>query len=186
MHFLLVLIVMIFGALPAWAEVPSYAVVKEKSALKFFAIQNGAPLEGRFEKFTIDIRFDADQLDKSVIKAEVETGSIITKNDDVSKNIRLPEWLSVEAFPKATFVSKALKRTPLTDDYYAEGDMTIRGKTVPVMLNFSLKQVSTTAIATGYITLKRSAFGVGQGQWAKDDVIHDGVRVEFRVVAERQ
>ncbi len=171
----------------AHADVPAYKLVPTKSILKFFAIQNAAPVEGRFSRFTADIRFDADQLDKSGIEVMVDTGSVQTAHDDVASNLKLPEWLAVEMFPEAKFVSRTISRTPLTDNYFAEGDLTLRGITVPVTVNFQLEHTDeTVAVAKGYATLHRRDFKVGQGQWASDDVIKDEVRVEFRIVAVKQ
>lgn len=177
---------LIFIASPALAEVPAWTVVKEKSALKFFAIQNSAPVEGRFNDFTADIRFDPEHADQSSIAVEVNIASVQVANEDVQKNIILPEWLSAEAFPKAIFKSGKITRTPSSNDYFAEGNLTLRGKTLPVVLNFTLKQTGDVAVATGFVTIKRNEFGVGQGQWTKDDVIKNEVRVEFRIFAEKK
>lgn len=180
------LAIVFFGVSSAHADVPAWQVVKEKSFIKFFAIQNNAPVEGRFSDFTADIRFDADHLDQSHIGIEVATGSVSVANDDVEKTVVLPDWLSVDAFPKAVFKSEKINRTPMTNDYFVEGDLTLRGKTAPVTLNFTLKQTGNVAIATGFVTLRRNAFGVGQGEWQKDDVIKNEVRVEFRIFAEKK
>ncbi len=177
------LAMVILLAAPAWAEAPAYTVVKEKSHLKFFAIQNSAPVGGGFSDFTADIRFDPDHTDQSHINVEVNMGSITVANDDVAKNITLPEWLSTKEFPKAIFKSKKITRTPMSNDYFAEGELTLRGKTAPVILNFTLKHTGNAAIAEGFATLKRKDYGVGQGQWAKDDIIKNEVRVEFRIFA---
>jgi polyisoprenoid-binding protein YceI len=174
----------VLAASPALAaNVPSYAINKDKSVLKFYAIQNGAAVAGNFSDYTAEIKFEPEQLDKSSIKVEVATGSVSVSNADVQKNIVLPDWLSTEAFPKATFVSKKISRTPGTSNYFAEGELTLRGKTAPVTLNFSLTQTGDVAIAKGIATLNRNDYGVGQGQWAKDDVINNAVRVEFRIFA---
>src|SRR5262245_9155201 len=112
-------IAMIMSITPAWAaDLPIYKVIPEKSFLKFFAIQNGAPVQGRFEKFSADIKFDPAQADKSSIMVEVETGSLTASNDDVVKNLKLPEWLATELFPKAVYTSKKISRMPMTDNYY--------------------------------------------------------------------
>lgn len=185
MRFLSLFLISFLFATPSFADVPQYRMIKEKSFLKFIAIQNGAPVGGQFNDFTATIRFDEKNLEQCSIEAEVATGSLAVSNDDVAKNMRLPEWLSIDAFPKATFKSKKFNRTPMTDDYFVEGDMTIRGKTQPATLHFSLKQVENNAIATGYITLKRNQFGVGQGEWQKDDVVKYEVRVEFRIFTEK-
>lgn len=179
-------IVCMAGSVQA-AEVPSYKVIPEKSFLKFYAIQNGAPLEGKFEKFSADIHFDPKQLDKSNIKVEVATGSVVVANDDIEKNLKLPEWLSVDAFPKAVFTCKKISRMPLTDNYYADGELTLHGKILPAVINFQMEHFDDSrAIATGYVTVHRRDFGIGQGEWSRDDVLKDEVRVEFRIVADKQ
>src|SRR5271154_6720261 len=81
-----------FAALADVQPVPSYTLVKEKSFLRFFAIQNGAPVAGEFKDFTADIHFDPKQLDKSSISVEVNTDSISSADDDIVKNLKLPEW----------------------------------------------------------------------------------------------
>ena len=172
---------------PAYAEVPVYKLVNEKSTLKFYAINNGAPVEGQFKKFTADIHFSADKLDESKIKIEVDIASVFADYDEVMKSLVSKDWLAADAFPKAVFSCEKLSRMPNSDNYYADGKLQLRDKTMPVVLNFQMEfSDAKTAIAKGYLTLHRKDFGIGQGEWAKDDVVKDEVRVEFRVVAEKQ
>lgn len=176
-----------FFTFPAMADVSAYELVKEKSSLKFYAINNNAPVEGEFKDFSADIKFDAEKLEESKIKVEVVTASVFASYDEVVKNLVSADWLAAGKFPKAVFVSKNISRMPNSNNYYADGELQLRDKTLPVVLNFQLKPVDDkNMLATGYVTLRRTDFGVGQGQWAKDDVVKNEVRVEFRVVAERQ
>lgn len=170
-----------------FADVPSYELTKEKSTLKFFVIQNNAPVEGAFKNFTTDIHFDPQQLDKSSIAVEVDTGSVTAADDEVTQNMKASDWLSTDAFPKAVFKSTKITRLPQSDNYYADGELTLRDKTVPIVLNFQLNNIDEkVTVANGSATLSRNSFGVGQGEWAKDDVIKNQVRVEFRIVAEKK
>lgn len=166
----------------------TYKMVEgKKNTLKFVATMNGAPIEGAFKDFAVDILFSPNDLAKSKVKVEVQTASVSVANEDVATNIVLPEWLSVEAFPKAVFTSKTFSHMPATDNYYVDGELSLRGKTVPLVLNIQLEYVDDVRVlATGYATLRRSQFGVGQGQWESADVIQDEVRVEFRLLADRQ
>lgn len=167
-------------------EVPKYELVKEKSALKFFAIQNSAPLEGRFNEFSATVMFHPEYPELSSIDAEVNMGSVEVGNQDVASNIRLPEWLSVEAFPKARLVIKKLSKFPMSMNYYGDGELTLRDKTKPVTVNFQVTHIDDDgAVAKGYFTLQRNEFGVGQGKWEKDDVVKKEVRVDFRVYAKK-
>lgn len=188
MHKILALIIAFSVALafPALADAPAYKLIKEKSSLKFYAINNGSPVQGQFKDFSAAINFDRENLEDSKITVEVQTASVATDYDEVAKNLLSKDWLATADFPKAIFISKAIKRMPSSDNYYADGTLKLRDKTLPVMLNFQLQfPDGKTAIANGYITIRRSDFGVGQGQWAKDDVVKNEVRIEFRVVAEK-
>ncbi|NBX02720.1 MAG: YceI family protein [Alphaproteobacteria bacterium] len=165
----------------------AYLTIKEKSSLKFIATLNGAPVEGQFKDFSTDIVFDENQLDKSHIKVEVNTASVVAANDELASNVKLPDWLSVDKFAKASFVSKKINRMPSTNSYYADGELTIRGQKKPATLNFELDYpTGGRAIATGFVTLLRKDFGVGQGQWQDEGSVKNIVRVEFRIVADKK
>jgi polyisoprenoid-binding protein YceI len=171
----------------AFAAFPAYTLVKDKSSLKFYAIQNGAPVAGAFKNFDADIRFDPDQPGRSSVTVEVDMTSITSVNSDVEQNVKAPDWLSVAAFPKAIFKADKMTRMPSSQNYYARGQLSLRGVTKPVVLNFTLDHLDDKrAIVTGFATIPRSDFGVGQGSWAKDDVVKNEVRVEFRIVADRK
>jgi polyisoprenoid-binding protein YceI len=172
---------------PAHAELASYTLVKEKSSLKFLAIIDGKPLEGRFTDFSADINIDPEKPELSNFSAEVATGSVVVSQPDVAKDIQAPDWLSTAAFPKASITVKKLSKFPMTENYYGDGELAVRGKKVPVTVNFQIDHMDEgRAIATGYLTLQRKDFGVGQGKWLKDDVVKNEVRVEFRVVAKKK
>ncbi len=183
---ILILLVSLLFGLPAFADAPAYKLVKDKSSLKFYAINNGAPVEGEFKDFSADIKFNRDKPEESKITVEVSTASVFTDYEEVAKNLISKDWLAVSEFPKAVFTSEKISKMPNSDNYYADGTLKLRDKTIPVMLNFQVQFVDDkNAIAKGFVTLRRSDFGVGQGEWKKDDVVKNEVRVEFRVVAER-
>lgn len=170
----------------ALADPIQFVINKEKSSLKFVAMQNGAPVSGSFATFDADILFDYDYLDKCKIKATVDTGSVSISNKDAEQYVTTPDWLSVKAFPKASFESTKVEKIPSTWDYYTEGKLTLRDKTVPITMNFQIEDHEELAIVQGFFTINRSDFGVGQGEWAKDDVVKNQVRVEFRIVADKK
>jgi len=70
--------------------------------------------------------------------------------------------------------------------YYADSELTIHGKTVPVELDFTMERLDDKdAIAQGRISLWRRKFGVGQGKWQTIDEVEDVVGVKFRIMATR-
>ena len=176
-------------AADASAPVPEFVMTKDQSFLKFIALQNGAPVTGEFKDFSAKILFDPHQMDKSKLTVEVTMKDVAGPSDDMISSLKLPEWFSVDAFPKATFTSTVFHMMPGTDEkqYYVDGELTLRGQKKPLTLNFSFEHLDDKhAVATGFTTIPRKDFGVGQGEWAKEDVIRNDVRVEFRIVADRK
>lgn len=169
------------------SELPEYKLVPEKSSLKFFAIQNNSPVQGEFTDFTASIHFDKDKLEESTVQVEVDMTKIKTVNKDVASYLAETDWLAPASFPKAVFTSSKFTRMPSSESYYAPGDLTLRGVRKPVVLNFQLENVDgKRVVAKGFVTLQRNEFGVGQGEWSSDELIKHEVRVEFRIVADKQ
>lgn len=99
-------------------------------------------VKGRFDKFdgTFDFDEKSQKLDNVVVN--IDTDSINTNEKDRDKDLRSPNFLEVNKFPKITFKStktnyKALKPTEL------EGNLTIHGVTKPVVLEVEYKGAVT-------------------------------------------
>ena len=68
--------------------------------------------------------------------------------------------------------------------FEADGTLTLKGRTQPVHLAVMFDGYDTTrATAVGKLTLRRTAFDVGTGQWAATDTVADGVVVDFVLAA---
>ncbi len=169
----------------AWAEGPAahFSADKEKSTLSFEAIQNSAPVMGSFKDFDADIFFDPDNLENSRVRVVINTNSITASYDEVTTTLKTPDWFGVELFPRATF--EARKFISLGDKKYsADGVLTIRNQAKPVSVTFTLDSYSKDAASiTGDALLKRTDFGIGQGQWSDTGAIKDDVKVHIVIHA---
>lgn len=166
---------------------PVYELVKEKSTLKFIATQNNAPVEGKFTAFDADIVFDPENVAGSHIRAEVDVASLALADAQTKETLLTADWLGAVAHPKAVFSSEKIDRIPGAKDFYAKGELELNGMKAPVTLNFSMDFMDdSSAVAHGFATLERADFGVGKGEWAKDDVVKKTVRVEFRIAAKKK
>lgn len=178
-----VLFFILLSPVVAMAAVPSWQIVTGKSAINFTATQNDAPVTGQFKNFTGEINFDPAQLDASNIRIVVDLNSVNTSYSEVAETLKTADWFNVKVFPQAIFTANKFVKAG-DNSYQAEGSLTIRDKTVPVILTFTLDEYTKTqASAHGAVTLKRTAFGVGQGEWAKTDGVKDGVQVKFTLQA---
>jgi polyisoprenoid-binding protein YceI len=158
-------------------------MLPEESQLSFTGTQNDAPLKGTFKSFTAKINFDPDALNESSIDVVVDMNSLNLSYQEAKTTLIGSDWFDVKLFPKAEFKASKWKRVA-DDNFQAEGTLTIRDRTLPVTLNFKTKKLADNkASVEGSTIIKRTAFGVGQGEWSNTSEVKDDVTVAFKVVA---
>lgn len=165
------------------AAVPSWQIIPSESSITFTATQNNAPVSGSFTSFTGDIKFDPTQLAESHVRIVVDMNSVHSSYNEMSDTLKMADWFNIKLFPQAVFTADKFTKTG-DNTYQANGMLKLRDKTLPTVLNFSVVDYSATAFhATGNTMIKRTAFGVGQGDWAKTDAVKDEVKVNFMLSA---
>lgn len=179
----LCLAAILFIAPLAKADTPHWTIIPSKSTLTFTATQNSAPVTGNFKTFTGNIAFDPEKMDGNQVKIHIDMNSVDTSYTEMSDTLKTAEWFNIKVFPQATFVADKFTKTA-DGKYTAEGAVTIRDKTLPTTLIFSLKKEGTNMRAEGSTMLKRNSFGVGQGDWQSTKEIKDEVVVRFTLVAQ--
>lgn len=153
------------------------------SEISFTATQNNSPVTGKFNAFKGEIHFDPAELQVSHIEITVDMNSVATTYSEVADNLKSADWFNIKLFPQAIFKADHFIKTG-DNAYQGKGTLTIRDKTVPITLNFTLDEYTQDkAHAKGSVTLKRNEFGVGQGEWISTDSIKDDVLVEFTLSA---
>jgi polyisoprenoid-binding protein YceI len=184
-------IVACLAACMAWALFDSAAaaatwMLRDGSAIKFTAYQEGAPVEGSFRDFTAEIAFEPDKLTASRLAAEIDTASVATGHKDRDTALRSASFFDVATWPRATFGSDRVAHQG-GDRYEAQGQLTIRGVTKDVVLPFRLtiaeKAGRRLATATGELTISRLDYGVGQGEWASTKTVGEEVVIHIEIVA---
>lgn len=169
---------------PALSATPAWRADKGASSIGFTGAMNGQAFNGGFSRWDIEIAFDPKNLPASHVVATIDAGSAHTGDQTRDEALPTADWLSAKAFPKATFVSRRITAAG-PGRYVAQGDLTLRGVTRPVNLPFALAIAGDTARMTGAVTLDRSAFGVGQGQWKSGEPVSLKVQVNVAVTARR-
>jgi polyisoprenoid-binding protein YceI len=172
---------------PAAAAAKKWDVVPAKSSITFHGKQMGTEFEGVISKFTADIAFDAANLDGSKVTADIDINSIDAKDAERNKSIKGSDWFDTEHFPSARFESTKFTKTG-DNSFTADANLTIHGISVPVQLPFTLTEEKVgfgqdRMVMTGTVTLDRSKFKLGQGDWADPSVIANEVPVSVQVTA---
>lgn len=91
-------------------------------------------LTGRFDKFNGTFTYDEAKPEASKVSVEIDTASINSNHGKRDKHLRGGDFLDVEMFPKATFVSKSV--TPGENGKMTiVGDLTLHGETKEITIN---------------------------------------------------
>ena len=159
-----------------------WAVDLPKSHLGFSGVQNGAPFQGSFGKWTAEIAFDPAHPEAGHAKVTIDLAS--ARTGDTQRDGALPqaEWFDVKAFPQASFEATGFVAKG-GDAYEAPGKLTIRGIGKDVVLPFTLAVTGDKAAAKGHLSLVRTGFGIGQGVWATGEWVALDVGVDVDLVA---
>jgi len=165
-------------ALMGGAQAATYqAVVSEKSSVTFSYKQMGVAMDGKFKKFSAQVSLDTAKLDKAKGSIDIDLASIDTGSSEADQEVVGKSWFNVAAYPRASFVLKGLKATG-ANQYEATGQLTIKGQTRELHAPFKL---SPQGALTGSFVLKRGDYGIGEGMWAKFDVVANEITVNFNL-----
>jgi polyisoprenoid-binding protein YceI len=171
------------AAKPA-AGAPSWAVDKAQSRIRFKSAFSGEAFEGGFGRWDAQIAFDPKNLAASKVTVNVDITSVATGDRDRDESLPTADWFNTAKFPKATFVSTAIKSLG-GDKYQADGVLTLKGVAKPVSLPFTLSIQGDVAKMSGQTVFNRSQFAIGQGQFAGPDTVPFNVTLTVAVVAKR-
>lgn len=177
----------------AAAPAPAASLAKKwdldltKSTITFKGTQVDTPgFDGVITKFYPVINFDADHLDQSRVTVEIDVTSIDAKEQERNKTLQGADWLDAVKFPSARFETTGFTKTG-DNAFTADATLTIRDVTVPVQLPFTLTPAPDAGpgrvLMEGKVTLDRSKFQLGQGDWADTGVIGNDIPVEVKLLA---
>jgi polyisoprenoid-binding protein YceI len=90
-------------------------------------------LYGRFNKFSGNFSYDEKNPSAAKVKVDIDPASIDSNHAERDKHLRGEEFLHVEKFPKAGFVSTSYEEKA-DGTAVLKGDLTLRGVTKPVTI----------------------------------------------------
>ena len=105
---------------------------------------------------------------------------------DATRDEALPtaDWFATTLFPRATFTSRRFVSLG-GSRYRVDGDLMIRNVARPVSFPFQLAIKGAAATMLGRLSLDRTLFGVGQGQFKGTDTVAGKVDVVISVNASK-
>jgi len=166
-------------AAPAFAVTQWQAKPDASSISWTIEVGKGNIVQGHCSSFASDIVFDPDDLEHSSVKVIIDMKSCRTGAVDTDTALPGAEWFNENSFPKAEFNAAAFRALG-GNQYAADGELTLKGVTRPLVLDFTLDIDGADAHVIGSALIKRMDFGIGigtSGDYAGLDV---NVKIDLR------
>ncbi|HEX2072583.1 MAG TPA: YceI family protein [Geodermatophilus sp.] len=149
-------------------------------------------VRGSFTDFDGRAHLNTGNPPDSSVSIHIKTASIDTGNADRDAHLRSPDFLDVEKYPEIIFVSTDVEQVD-DDVYRVTGDLTIRDKTQPVAVDFTLTGSALDPFGNmrvgleGALAIKRSDWGLTWNTPLDTGgvLVSDRIQIEFDVSAVR-
>jgi polyisoprenoid-binding protein YceI len=157
-------------------------IIPEKSAIKFVYRQMNVPMEGSFSRYASRLTFDPAKPGAASAMFDIDLSSIDTGATDADEEVRGKLWFNTKEFPRASFVSTALK--PIGGNRFeVQGKLTMKGRTQDIVAPISLSQEGANGVFEGSFLIKRADFRIGEGAWADFGTVANDIQIKVRLVA---
>ncbi|MEP3278512.1 MAG: YceI family protein [Stappiaceae bacterium] len=167
-------------ASPALAQ--DWQVDHTQSSLKFEAKQSGNIVTGTFGNWNAKIDFDTDNLKASNIQVRIDMTSVQTGNATIDQTLLNSDWFDTSNFTSASFVSTKITKRE-NGNFEAAGTLTIRNRSQPLSLPFSLTVEDGVATVSGATTVLRTDYELGMAQ--PDNAVAGKVSILFALKARK-
>lgn len=139
---------------------------------------------GKFSDLSGEILFDEKNPQASSVNVTIKTDALATGLPKFDNHLKSADFLDVDKYPTAQFVSKKIKVTG-KNRAKIEGDLTLRGITKSVVLDAKLNKIGTSVVTqretigfNAVTSIKRSDFGISYGVPGVSDQVDLVIEVE--------
>jgi polyisoprenoid-binding protein YceI len=165
------------------AQAIEYTQVQpDKSAINFVYKQMNVAVDGKFKRFSSQLSFDPAKPTAAKTSFDVELASVDTGAQEGDDEVAGKPWFNTKAFPTAKFVSSSVKALG-GNKYEVAGQLNIKGKVQEVVVPATFTAQGKNGVFEGSFIIRRADFSIGEGAWAKFDIVANDVLIKFRITA---
>jgi polyisoprenoid-binding protein YceI len=150
-------------------------------------------VRGTFDDFEATAHIDAEDPTNSAVRVVIQAASVDTRNDQRDAHLRSNDFFDMAKYPQITFESTAVEK--VDDEHYKlTGDLTIRGVTKPVTIDFEFLGAAVDPYGNlrlgfeGSVQVNRKDWGVNWNAAleAGGVLVSEKVTLEFEIAAIKQ
>jgi polyisoprenoid-binding protein YceI len=165
------------AAKPAAAE--TLVISPENSKVEFVAAKVTRSHNGSFKRFAGTIEIINNSVESSRVKIDIETNSVVTDEDALTKHLQTPDFFDVAKFPKATFVATKIEPgTKAGTTHEVTGNFDLHGVKKSITFPATIHLTPDSVAVEAEFSINRKDFGIVYAGKA-DDLIRDGVVIKL-------
>src|SRR5262249_52883666 len=131
-------------------------------------------------KVSGDVTFDPAKPEGGKANLAIELASVDAGSDEANDLLKGKDWFNVAQFPRATFASSAFAAAG-AGKFQVTGQFTLKGKTANLTVPFTSRAEGAGLWLEGTVPISRTAFKVGDGDWADTSTVADQVQIHFKL-----
>lgn len=169
---------------PAAAE--TLVIESANSKVEFVASKVTKSHSGSFKQFTGTIELVNNSIEQSRVIIDIDTESVVTDDEGLTKHLKSPDFFDVAKYPKATFIAARIEASATAGATHTiTGNFDLHGVkkaiTFPANIQLTPDQVKVNA----EFAINRKDFGIVYAGKA-DDLIRDGVVIKLSLDVPRK
>ncbi len=162
---------------PAAAE--RLVISPENSKVEFVAAKVTRSHNGSFKQFAGAIDLGKNNVEDSRVTIDIETASVVTDEDDLTKHLKTPDFFDVAKYPKATFTSTKIEPNNAGGaTHNVTGNFELHGIKKSITFPATITVAPDSVSVNAEFSINRQDFGLVYPGKA-DDLIRDGVVIKL-------
>jgi len=168
-------------AKPAGAE--KLVISPDNSKVEFVAAKITRSHQGSFKQFAGTIDLTPDNVAGSRVTIDIDTGSVVTDENDLTNHLKTADFFNVAKYPKATFVSTKIE--PASGGAQTvTGNFDLHGVRKVITFPATIRVTPDSVSVDAEFSIDRKDFGIVYAGKA-DDLIRDRVVIKLTLKVPR-
>jgi polyisoprenoid-binding protein YceI len=162
-----------------------YQFSQDGSKVEFVGAKVTRKHDGSFKTFSGKIQSPDAKPENAAVIAEIDIGSLTVDEPKLTNHLKTPDFFDAEKFPKATFVSTAIKpggENGATDT--VTGNLSLHGVMKSISFPAKIQITADSASADAEFAINRKDFGIVY-PGMPDDLIKDEVLIKLSIRAKK-